>query len=126
MCIINEYLYKIKRVLNFNDINNKLHKVYLDYDMVFYGINLDEIRANFVYDEDEFYDSNIEGVPAYLKLQKPNRNNYEYFPEFHYYKLDRGQEYAVITYKYKGWYSTRAVATVQSLSMSGIKILKHK
>ncbi len=94
--------------------------------MVFYSIKYDEIKSNHVYDEDEFYDNTIEGIPAYLKLQKPNRKSYEYFPVFHYYKIDRGQEYAIITYNYTGGYSTRSVATVQSLSMSSIKILKQK
>jgi hypothetical protein len=126
MCIINKYLFKIKKALNFKDINNKLFKVYLDYDMVFYSISFDEINTRFVYDEVEFYDSIIEGVPAYLKLQKPNKKGYEYFPKLDYSRLESSEEYAIVSYKYNGVFSTNAVTTIQNLKFVSIRILKNR
>lgn len=90
-------------------------------DLVFYDINFDDLNANFVYNEADFYDDKIEGVPTFLKLQKATKKSYEYLPTIDLPKLVRNQPYFIFTYKYLRTYSTKSVATVSSLYLSEIK-----
>ena len=90
-------------------------------DLVFYDINFDDLNANFVYNEADFYDDKIEGIPTFLKLQKATKKNYEYLPAIDLPKLVTNQTYYIFTYKYLRTYSTKSVATVSSLYLSEIK-----
>jgi len=101
-------------------------KTYIDLDFQFYSLSFDALLSvNYVYDENELYDQSIVGITTFLKLQKPNRKDYEFYPEIYFTKLKSKQEYAVVSYSFSGAHSTKAVALVQSLELDNIEIFKH-
>ncbi len=112
--------------LQSNKAKNNLFKIYLDYDIVFYNLSFDTLKeVNAVYEEQELYDQSIAGITTFLKLQKPNKKEYEYYPDIDYSLLKTNQKYAVITYSFSGAFSTRAVATVQNLTLYKVEVFKH-
>ena len=111
---------KAKRL---NHLLKKRFKVYLDLDMVFYSINYDELNANLVYKEFQFYDKTIEGIPAYLKIPIGDTNEYFYYPDIDTSKFNKGDEYAIITYKFRSAFSTKTVALVLSMELDNIKVI---
>lgn len=112
--------------LQSNKAKNNLFKIYLDYDIVFYNLSFDTLKeVNTVYEEQELYDQSIAGITSFLKLQKPNKKEYEYYPDIDYSLLKTNQKYAVITYSFSGAFSTRAVATVQNLTLDKVELFKH-
>jgi hypothetical protein len=112
--------------LQSNKAKNNLFKIYLDYDMVLYNLSFDTLKeVNTVYEEQELYDQSIAGITTFLKLQKPNKNDYEYYPAINYNLLNSNQKYAVVTYSFSGAFSTRAVATVQNLTLDKIEMFKY-
>jgi hypothetical protein len=112
--------------LQSNKAKDDLFKIYLDFDVVFYNLSFDALKeVNTVYEEQELYDQSIAGVTTFLKLQKPNRKEYEYYPSINYNFLKNNQKYAVVTYSFSGAFSTRAVATVQNLKFDKVEIFKH-
>ena len=126
MCYINNYILKIKKVLNFKKLSINLFKVYLDYDIVFYDISFDEIKTNFVYNKDDFYDDTIEGIPAYLKIPIGDTNAYFYYPDLDITKFNKGEEYAILTYKVRGAFSTKTVLLVLSMELDSIKVISMR
>ena len=112
--------------LQSNKAKDNLFKIYLDYDIVFYNLSFDALKeVNTVYEEQELYDQSIAGISTFLKLQKPNKKEYEYYPAINYTLLKSNQEYAVVTYSFSGAFSTTAVATVQSLTFDKVEIFNH-
>lgn len=112
--------------LKSNIAKDNLFKIYLDYDIVFYNLSFDSLKVvNIVYEEQELYDQGISGITSFLKLQKPNKKEYEYYPAINYNLLKSNQKYAVITYSFSGAFSTRAVTTVQNLTFDKVEIFKH-
>lgn len=112
--------------LQSNKAKNNLFKIYLDYDMVFYNLSFDTLKeVNTVYDEQELYDQGIAGITTFLKLQKPNKKEYEYYPAINYNLLKSNQKYAVVTYSFSGAFSTRAVAMVQNLTFDKVEVFKY-
>ncbi len=119
------FISKFKTALKTRKAKKNLFKIYLDLDFQFYSVDFDELVAvNYVYKENELYDQSIAGITTFLKLQKPNKKEYEFYPDIYYSQLKKNQEYAVITYSFTGAYSTRAVALVQSLRLDSIEIFK--
>lgn len=111
---------------NLKSNKDNLFKIFLDYDIVFYNLSFDTLKEiNTVYEEQELYNQNIAGITSYLKLQKPNKKEYEYYPDIDYNLLKNNQKYAVITYSFSGAFSTRAVTTVQNLTFDQVEIFKH-
>ena len=108
-----------------NLLLKKKYKVYLDLDMVFYSIDYDMLNANFVYKETEFYDKSIEGIPAYLKIPIGDTNEHFYYPDVDTTKFNKGDEYAILTYKVSGAFSTKTVALVLSMELDRIKVIKN-
>ncbi|MFV8378830.1 hypothetical protein [Flavobacterium sp. LB3R33] len=105
---------------------DNLFKIYLDFDIVFYNLSFDALKeVNTVYEEQELYDQSIAGISTFLKLQKPNKKEYEFYPAINYNLLKSNQKYAVVTYSFSRAFSTRAVATVQSLTFDKVEIFKH-
>ena len=82
-------------------------------------------EVNTVYEEQELYDQSIAGISTFLKLQKPDKKEYEFYPAINYNLLKSNQKYAVVTYSFSGAFSTRAVATVQNLKFDKVEIFKH-
>jgi hypothetical protein len=112
--------------LKSNKAKDNIFKIYMDYDMVFYNLSFDTLKeVNTIYDVQDLYDHNIEGISTFLKLQKPNKKEYEYYPDIDYSLLKTNQKYAVITYSFSGAFSTRAVAIVQNLTIDKVEIFKH-
>ena len=112
--------------LHSNIAKDNLFKIYLDFDIVFYNLSFDALKeVNTVYEEQELYDQSIAGVTTFLKLQKPNKKEYEFYPAINYNLLKSNQKYAVVTYSFSGAFSTRAVATVQNLKFDKVEIFKH-
>lgn len=112
--------------LKSNKAKDNLFKIYLDYDMVLYNLSFDSLKeVNTVYEEQELYDQGIAGITSFLKLQKPNKKDYDYYPAINYNLLKTNQKYAVVTYSFSGAFSTRAVGTVQNLKFDKVEIFKH-
>ena len=112
--------------LHSNIAKDNLFKIYLDFDIVFYNLSFDALKdVNTVYEERDLYDQSIAGVTTFLKLQKPNKKEYEFYPAINYNLLKSNQKYAVVTYSFSGAFSTRAVATVQNLKFDKVEIFKH-
>ncbi len=112
--------------LQSNKAKDNLFKIYLDYDMVFYNLSFDDLKeVNTVYEEQELYDQSIAGITTFLNLQKPNREQYDYYPNIAFNLLKNNQKYAIITYSFSGAFSTRAVATVQNLKLDKVEVFKH-
>ncbi len=112
--------------LHSNIAKDNLFKIYLDFDIVFYNLSFDALKeVNTVYEEQELYDQSIAGISTFLKLQKPNKKEYEFYPAINYNLLKSNQKYAVVTYSFSGAFSTRAVATVQNLKFDKVEIFKH-
>ncbi|MNQ88824.1 hypothetical protein D3C85_1041060 [compost metagenome] len=117
------FIFKIKNALKSKKANDNLFKIYLDLDFQFFSVSFDKLqKVNFIYEEKELYDGSIAGITTFLKFQKPNRKEYEFYPEIDYSQLKNNQEYAVLSYKYSGAYSTRAVAIVQNQSLDKIQM----
>ncbi|RKS12841.1 hypothetical protein [Flavobacterium sp. 120] len=112
--------------LQSNKAKDNLFKIYLDFDIVFYNLSFDALKeVNTVYEERDLYDQSIAGVSTFLKLQKPNKKQYEYYPAINYERLNINQEYAIITYFFSGAFSTRTIATVQNLTFDKIEMFKY-
>jgi hypothetical protein len=112
--------------LQSNIAKDNLFKIYMDYDIVFYNLSFDALKeVNTVYEEQELYDRSIVGLTTFLKLQKPNKKEYEYYPEIDFNQLKNNQKFAVITYSFSGAFSTKAVTTVQSLTFDKVEIFNH-
>ena len=126
MCKMSHSLTSKIRNKRLTQLLKKRFKVYLDLDMVFYRINYGKLNANLVYKENEFYDNTIEGIPAYLKLQIGDSNEYLYYPDLEPSKLKKGQEYAIICYKTAGAFSNPTIALVFSMELYSIKVRKNK
>ena len=105
-----------------NLLLKKRFKVYLDLDMVFYSINYDKLDANLVYKESEFYDNTLEGIPAYLKIPIADTDEYFFYPDLDASKFNKGEEYAILTYKVSHAFSTKTVALVLGMELDCIKI----
>lgn len=122
---IPQFISKFKTDLK-KKAKKNLFKIYLDCDFVFYNVSFDDLQAvNTIYDEDKLYDENVAGITTFLKFQKPNQKEYEFYPDIDYSKLKKNQKYAVLSYKFSGAFSTRAVATVQNLKFDKVEIFKH-
>lgn len=112
--------------LQSNKAKDNLFKIYLDFDIVFYNLSFDALKeVNTVYEEQELYDQSIAGISTFLKLQKPNKKEYEFYPAINYNLLKSNQKYAVVTYSSSGAFSTRAVATIQNLKLDKVEVFKH-
>lgn len=112
--------------LKSNKAKDNLFKIYLDFDIVFHNLSFEALReVNIVYEEQGLYDQSIAGVTTFLKLQKPNKKEYEYYPEIAFNRLKNNQKYAIITYSFSGFFSTKAVATVQCLTFDKVEIFNH-
>jgi hypothetical protein len=115
-----------KTALKTKKAEKNLFKIYLDLDIQFYSVDFDELQeVNYVYKEKELYDQSIAGITTFLKFQKPNKIDYEFYPDIYYSQLKKNQQYAVITYSFTGAYSTNAVALVQRLRLDTIEMFKH-
>ena len=55
--------------------NNKLLKVYLDLELEFYELDFVNLNINFVYNETDFYNKAVKGIPAYLQLEKSSKKS---------------------------------------------------
>lgn len=120
------FISKFKTALKTKKAEKNLFKIYLDLDIQFYSIDFDELQeVNYVVKEKELYDQSIAGITTFLKFQKPNKIDYEFYPDIYYSQLKKNQQYAVITYSFTGAYSTKAVALVQRLRLDTIEIFKH-
>lgn len=123
---IPQFISKFKIVLQKRKAEKNLFKIYLDLDFQFYSVDFDQLQeVNYVYKEKELYDQSIAGITTFLKFQKPNKIDYEFYPDIYYSQLKKNQQYAVITYSFTGAYSTKAVALVQRLRLDTIEIFKH-
>lgn len=112
--------------LKSNKAKDNLFKIYLDFDIVFYNLSFDALKeVNTVYEEPDLYDQSIAGLTTFLKLQKPNKKEYEYYPAINYNFLKSNQKYAVVTYSFSGAFSTRTIATVQNLTFDKIEMFKY-
>lgn len=109
-----------------NLLLKKRFKVYLDLDMIFYSIDYDRLNANLVYKEAQFYDKTIEGIPAYLKIPIGDTNEYFHYPDVDTTKFNKGDEYAILTYKVRGAFSTKTVLLVLSMELDSIRIINHQ
>ncbi|WP_367772500.1 hypothetical protein AB3G33_02975 [Flavobacterium sp. WC2421] len=120
------FISKFNTALKTKKAEKNLFKIYLDLDFQFYSVDFDELHeVNYVYDEKELYDQSIAGITTFLKFQKPNGRDYEFYPDIYYTQLGKNQKYAIITYSFTGAYSTKAVAMVQRLRLDTIEIFKH-
>lgn len=97
-----------------------LFKIYLDLELEF-----DKLNTNFVYDEVDFYNNKIEGIPTFLKLEKSNKKSYENIPHIDYSRLQKNQKYCIIEFKHLKSYSTKAVLTKSSLILRSIRFKKN-
>jgi hypothetical protein len=123
---IPRFISKFKTALKPKKDKENLFKIYLDLDIQFYSVDFDELQeVNYVYKEKELYDQSIAGITTFLKFQKPNKIDYEFYPDIYYSQLKKNQQYAVITYSFTGAYSTKAVALVQRLRLDTIEMFKH-
>ena len=114
----------IHTILKSYYLKKKLYKIYLESDLIFYGINFNQMNTNFIMNEEELYNDTIEGIPAFLIFQNPVDKKYQYFTDFKAEKLDKKQTYALLYYDYKGTYSTKTVTMVISLRLKKIVIKK--
>jgi hypothetical protein len=123
---IPRFISKFKTALQRRKAKENLFKIYLDLDIQFYSIDFDELQeVNYVYKDEELYDQSIAGITTFLKFQKPNGRDYEFYPDICYSQLKINQEYGIITYSFTGAYSTKVVALVQRLRLDTIEIFKH-
>lgn len=105
---------------------NKLLKIYLDLELEFYELDFGDLKTNFVYDETDFYNNAVKGIPTYLQLEKPNKKTFEYFPDGDLTRLQKNQKYGIIEFRHLRSFSTKAVLTKSSLRLSSIKFKRHK
>ena len=103
-----------------------LLKIYLDLELEFYELDFGNLNTNFVYDETDFYNNTIKGIPTYLQLEKSNKKAYEYFPDMDLTRLHKNQKYGIIEFKHLRSFSTKAVLTKSSLRLSSIKFKRYK
>lgn len=118
----NKRCYLFDRLLH----KNKLLKVYLDLELEFYELDFRNLNINFVYDETDFYNKAVKGIPTYLQLEKSNKKNYEYFPNIDVTRLQKNQKYGIIEFKHLWSFSTKAVLTKSSLRLNSITFKRYK
>lgn len=107
------FLFRVLETLKLKKSNDNLLKIYLDLDFQFYNVDLDNLKdINIIYDEQELYDENVAGITTFLKFQKANLKDYEFYPDIDFSKLNVNQKYAVVTYKYERIIYTKTVATI--------------
>lgn len=105
-------------------LEDKLFKIYLDPEMVFYNISLDEIPNYVICNEAELYDKSVNGIPAFFKLEK-SLNNFEYLPSMNYLRFEYLQEYAILKYKLTEFFQTKTVLTVFCQKLVDVEFKTH-
>lgn len=120
-------LERLKRLLNTSKhypFNTTVYKIYLDLDLQFYDIDLQQFLRIYAYDEDEFYTNDI-GLPTVIKMELANNNGYLEFPKLKYSKLTNHSHYAVLTFKRTNKvFSTKMVSNIQGVELDSIEIYK--
>ena len=105
---------------------NKLLKIYLDLELEFYELDFGNLNINFVFNETDFYNKVVKGIPTYLQLEKSNKKTFEHFPDRDLTRLQKNQKYGIIEFKHLRSFSTKAVLTKSSLKLSSIKFKRNK
>ena len=122
----NNLLNKLKIRLNRYPIDTSIYKIYIDLDMSFHSIDFDSFIRHFVYTKEDFYNREIKGIPCFLKLPIYNTKEYLFYPEIDVSKFYHGEQYAILTYKNEGFYSTKAVLIVENQTLNEIKIYEKR
>lgn len=106
------------------DFKNSLYKIYADLEFEFYDLDLSAINYSFVGDQEKLYDSSVDGIPTFFEVSYSKKNDTQYIYNLDSSKFKKKTLYAVFLYQYVGTFSTRAVATVDSLSLVEIAIYR--
>ena len=122
----NILLKHLKIGLNRYPFDTSIYKIYLDSDMALYSINYDSFIRHFVYKEEDFYNRDIKGIPCFLKLPISNSKEYLFYPKIDVSKFYHSEQYAILTYKNEGFYSTKAVLTVANQTLNKIEIYEKR
>jgi len=119
---------RLKRLLNNSKhypFNITIYKIFAELDLQFYDIDLNSFLRLYAYDEVEYYNNKVIGVPTVLKIELANNNGYIEYPKLNYSKLSNHSHFAVITFKRTNkTYSTKAVTNIQVVELDSIEIYK--
>lgn len=105
------------------DFKNTTYKICISSDIVFYWINFSYFKHNFANDE-EVYNTSIEGVPTFLKLQNSYTKNYDDLFDADYSKFETDTLFTIIWYGYRQELTakTGAVKKFKSLEIEKIEV----
>jgi hypothetical protein len=92
--------------------------------IVFYTLSFDAQRVGIPFIKNETYMTKVYWLLRF-EAQRPNKKKeYEYYPAINYNFIKSNQEYAVVNLFFREL-STRAAATVQSLTFDKVKMFIH-
>lgn len=105
------------------DFKDTTYKICISSDIIFYWINFSYFKHNFANDE-EVYDTSIEGVPTFLKLQNSYTKNYDDLFDADYSKFETNTLFTIIWYGYRQELTakTGAVKKFKSLEIEKIEV----
>jgi len=112
-------------LLNHNSfsINTTIYKLLVNSDLQYYKINYNSFLRVFTYNETDYYNSSIIGLPTVLKIEVAE-NKFIEFPRLNYFKTSDQFQYAIMTFKRtKRNYSTNETSNIQVMKFDSIKVI---
>lgn len=104
-------------------INTTIYKLLVNPDLQHYEINYNSFLRVFTYNETDYYNSNIIGLPTVLKIEV-KENKFVKFPRLNYFKTTDQFKYAIMTFKRtKRNYSTKDISNIQVMKFDNIRII---
>lgn len=105
-------------------IKTTIYKICADLDFQFYFLDFDAFQREFVYDEEDFYNDDFEGVPTVVRIRF-NDKDYLDYPDIDRSKLKENSKYVVMTFKETGHsYSTKAVLNIREQGLVKLEVYR--
>jgi hypothetical protein len=102
-----------------------IYKLFLDIDLQFYDIDLlPFLRVN-TYNEDDFYNPNIIGIPTVIRINTDDDDIFKTFPKKVSGEISENPYYAIITFnELNKVYSTKAISNIKLTELNKISFYK--
>lgn len=114
---------KEKEGFNFKEA---LFKFYLEQDFFTFHYlgKLDMINPIFVFNYEDLFNPEIEGITTFFSVQQPDKISYKDYFGRDYSRLKNNSHFAIFIFGYESTFSTNSVSGIQSLSFNKIEVYR--
>ena len=103
-----------------------LFKFYLEQDFFTFHYlgKLDMINPIFVYNYEDLFNPEIEGITTFFSVQQPDKISYKDYFGRDYSRLENNSHFAIFIFDYESTFSTNSISGIQSLSFNKIELYR--